>query len=436
MTGAARPVEPQGGALTVERLDRRGEGVAGALRVARALPGEVAAGRAEGGRIAAPRILAASAHRVEAPCPHYGACGGCALMHASDAFVARWKAGRVGRALAARGLAAPIAGVATSPPGSRRRATLAGRRLGRGGAVVGFHARASDAVTAIPGCRLLLPSLMAALPACEAIVGVGASRRAAMALTLTDAPEGVDVAARGGRALDAAARARLADLAREAGLARLSWDGEVVAQAAPPAQRFGPARVVPPPGAFLQATREGEAALLAVVRAGVAGAARVADLYAGCGTFALPLARAAEVHAVESDAAMLDALAAGWRGAPGLRRVTTRARDLARSPLAGAELAGLDAVVMDPPRAGAGPQAAALAAGGPARVVSVSCDPASFARDAATLVAGGYALGPVHVVDQFRWSSHVEVAAVLTRRGGDTRRDPPRDVLEAGAGRA
>ena len=271
-------------------------------------------------------------------------------------------------------------------------------------------------MTAIPACRILLPSLTAALPACEAIVSSGASRRGEMALTLTDAPEGVDVAATGGRPLDAASRERLAGTARDAGWARLAWDGEVVAQAAPPSQRFGPARVIPPPGAFLQATRQGEAALVAVVRAGLAGAARIADLFAGCGTFALPLARGAEVHAVEADAAMLDALAAGWRGAPGVRRVTTEARDLFRRPLTD-QLARFDAVVIDPPRAGAQAQAAALAAHGPARVACVSCDPATFARDAAALVAGGYRLGPVHVVDQFRWSPHVELAAILTREG-------------------
>ena len=421
---------PRGGALTVERLDRRGEGVAGGVRVARALPGEVVVGEVSAGampdgrtaapRIASPRILEPSAERVRARCPHYGACGGCSLMHASDPFVAAWKVERVRRALAARGLDAAVAGLATSPPMSRRRAVLSGRRLKRG-AVVGFHARASDAVTAIPLCRLLLPSLVAVLPACEAIVAAGASRRGEMSLTLTDAPEGVDVAVTGGRALDAALREGLGGIARAGGepsrpgIARLCWDGEVVAQSAAPAQRFGAARVVPPPGAFLQATREGEAALLAVVRAGLAGAGRVADLFSGCGTFALPLARAAEVHAVEADAAMLGALAAGWRGSACLRRVTTEARDLSRRPLSGEELAGFDAAVMDPPRAGAPAQAAALAAHGPPRVAFVSCDPASFARDAAVLVAGGYAMGPVHVVDQFRWSAHVEVAAILTR---------------------
>lgn len=425
--GPTAPQEPLtarlSGPLTIERLAASGEGVAGAWRVARALPGEVVEGEgalgapSSGGggapRIAAPRILEPSPDRVRAPCPHYGACGGCALMHASDAFVARWKVERVARALAARGIEAEIAGIATSSPNSRRRATLSGRRLRRG-AVVGFHARASDTVVAIARCHLLLPSLTAALPACEALVAAGGSRRGEVSIALADAPEGVDVAVSGGLPLDAGLRERLAGIAREGRLARLAWDGEVVAQSAPPSQRFGTARVVPPPGAFLQATREGEAALLAVVREGVAGALRVADLFAGCGTFALPLAARAEVHAVEADASMLAALSTGWRGAPGLRRVTTEARDLLRRPLA-EDLARFDAVVLDPPRAGALAQSEALARHGPGRVAYVSCDPASFARDAARLAAGGYRLGPVRVVDQFRWSGHVELAALLTR---------------------
>jgi 23S rRNA (uracil1939-C5)-methyltransferase len=174
---------------------------------------------------------------------------------------------------------------------------------------------------------------------------------------------------------------------------------------------MGRARVVPPPGAFLQATAEGEAALVRAVRETVGDAGRVADHFAGCGTFALPLAEGAEVHAVEGDAAMLAALDAGWRAAAGLRRVTTEARDLFRRPLLAGELKRFDAVVLDPPRAGAEAQARALAGSGVARVAMVSCNPVSFARDAAILVAGGYRLERVQVVDQFRWSGHVELAA-------------------------
>ncbi|MCC5983842.1 MAG: class I SAM-dependent RNA methyltransferase, partial [Rhodobacteraceae bacterium] len=194
-------------------------------------------------------------------------------------------------------------------------------------------------------------------------------------------------------------------------LARLAWEGEVIALAALPAQTFGRAQVVPPPGAFLQATEDGEATLLAAVRGAVGDAARVADLFAGCGTFTLPLAERAEVHAVEGDAAMLAALDAGWRRAAGLKRVRTETRDLFRRPLLADELACFDAVVIDPPRAGAAAQVAELARAQVPVIAAVSCNPVTFARDARVLVAAGYCLQTVQVVDQFRWSAHVELAA-------------------------
>ena len=399
--------------LRVGRLSARGEGMAEEIVVPRALPGEAVRGEVVGGRMPAPEVLRPSPHRVAPPCPHFGACGGCALMHASDRFVAAWKADAVRRALAARGIAAEVAGVATSPPASRRRAVLSGRRAG-GGAVVGFHARASEAVVPVPLCRVLTPALLALLPALEEVVAAGATRRGEVSLTVTEAAAGADVAVAGGPVPDAGRILALAGIARAAGIARLTWAGEPVALRAPPAQSFGGVRVVPPPGAFLQATRHGEAALRAVVMAALPDGPAV-DLFAGCGTFALPAASARAVHAVEGDAAMVDALVAGARGAAGLRPVTGAARDLFRRPLAGAELAPYAAAILDPPRAGAEAQAAALAAAGPPVIAHVSCNPVTFARDAATLIAGGYRMGPVHVVDQFRWSAHVELVAAFRR---------------------
>ncbi|MCC6000944.1 MAG: class I SAM-dependent RNA methyltransferase [Pararhodobacter sp.] len=405
--------------ITIERLNLRAEGVAGDMIVARALPGEVVAGAAEAGRIAQPRIMMPSPRRVAAPCRHYKSCGGCALQHADDGFVAGWKTEVVRKALARQGLQTVFRPMHVSPAGTRRRATLAGRRL-KAGALVGFHARASDTIAAVPDCLLLAPALMAVLPALEALVVAGGSRKGTMALAVTALQGGVDVAARGGRALDHALRADLPQIAARHGLARLTWEGELLWQPAPPVLRMGRAQVPVPAGAFLQATPQGEAALVAAVREAVAGHDRLADLFAGCGTFALPLAEQAEVHAVEGDAAALAALDSGWRAAPGLKRVTTERRDLFRRPLTGDELARHDALVIDPPRAGASAQMTeiARAAGvgqGPDVVAMVSCNPVSFARDAAVLVAVGYRLDWVQVVDQFRWSAHVELAARLVR---------------------
>ncbi|MCJ8138324.1 class I SAM-dependent RNA methyltransferase [Falsirhodobacter halotolerans] len=409
--------------LVADRLGHRGDAVAyvseaggpsGPVFMPRILPGEEVEGEITGDRMPAPRILTPSPDRVAAPCPHYRTCGGCALQHASDRFVAEWKRAVVVTALAGQGLEAAVDEAQTSPQRSRRRATLHGRRT-KGGALIGFHGRASDALVAVPNCLLLTPALMAGFPALEALVKAGGSRSGELALTVTDSTTGLDVAVTGGKPLDAALHGMLAQLAESQGLARLTWEGEVVALRQPPLQRFGAAPVAPPPGAFLQATEAGEAALLAFVTRTVDGAKRVADLFAGAGTFALPLARQAEVHAVEGDAAMIAALDKGWRAATGLKRVTSEARDLFRRPLDADELRGFDAVVIDPPRAGAEAQVRALAASRVPRIAMVSCNPVTFARDARILVEKGFTLDRVAVIDQFRWSTHVEVAAQFTR---------------------
>jgi 23S rRNA (uracil1939-C5)-methyltransferase len=402
--------------LTVERLGHRGDGIGAGLFVPGALPGETVAGEAEGGRLRDVRILAPSPERVRPPCPHARGCGGCTMQHAADPLVARWKEAIVAGALEGQGLTAPVRPILTSPPRSRRRATFHGRRT-RGGAIVGFHARGSAALVATPECLLVTPALRAALPGLAALVRAGASRGGELALTVTETATGPDVAVTGGKPAAAPLRRDLAAIAETHGIARLTWDGETVALRAPPRIALGPAQVELPPGAFLQATAAGEADLVAAVRAATAGAARIADLFAGCGTFALPLAAAAEVHAVEGDAAMAAALQRAARGAAGLRRVTVEARDLFRRPLEPDELAGFAAVVIDPPRAGAEAQTARIARARVPVVAMVACNPASFARDARLLAAAGYRLDWVQPVDQFRWSPHVELVAraVLTR---------------------
>jgi len=404
--------------VTIERLGHLGDGIGHAdgrpLYVARALPGEVVEGAREGDRIARPRILTPAPERVRPPCPHYGACGGCALQHATDGFVADWKRGIVAQALAAQGMRAEIRATQTSPAISRRRATFALKRT-KAGVLVGFHAPASWVVTDTPDCRLVAPSLTAARPALAEIAALGGSRKGALSATVTQLDNGLDVAVTGGKPADAALRRALAALCGTHGLVRLAWNGEPIAQAERAVLRLDGIAVSPPPGAFLQATKEGEVALRAAIAEATRGASRIVDLFAGVGTFALPLARTAEVHAVEGDPGMTEALAAGWRGATGLKRVTTEARDLFRRPLEPAELTGFEAAVIDPPRAGAEAQAARLARSAVPRIASLSCNPVSFARDARLLAAGGYRLDWVQVIDQFRWSPHVELAAQFTR---------------------
>ncbi|AHD02602.1 class I SAM-dependent RNA methyltransferase [Leisingera methylohalidivorans] len=403
---------------TISRLGHQGDGVAdGPLFAPRTLPGETVSGFAEGSRLTNIRIETPSEHRVQPACRHYKSCGGCQLQHASDGFVAEWKTEVVRTALTAQGLETEFRPIHTSPPLSRRRATLAVRRTKKG-AMAGFHGQASDVITEIPDCQLLEPALMAAIPVAEALAMAGASRKTPLAVTITTSVAGLDILVRNGKPLDGPLRIKLAQLADQYRIARLTWEDEPVAMEQPPVQSFGSARVCPPPGAFLQATLDGEAALLAAVQEVTIGAKRIIDLFAGCGTFALPLAQTAEVHAVEGERSMLEALDAGWRRAAGLKKVTTEVRDLFRNPLLPEDLnpfgAAFDAAVIDPPRAGAEAQTAQLAIARTPVIAYVSCNPVSFARDAKALVAAGYSLDWVQVVDQFRWSAHTELVARFT----------------------
>ncbi|WP_289042905.1 class I SAM-dependent RNA methyltransferase [uncultured Aliiroseovarius sp.] len=403
------------GTYLIERLGHLGDGIApGPVFAPRCLPGETITGEVVDGRIEAPRIITPSPDRVKASCPHYNACGGCALLHASDAFVADWKTDVVRTALAAHGLSPDFRPIQTSPPRSRRRAVLSAKRAKKG-AIIGFHGRKSDAITGIEHCHLLHPDILQALPALGELAMFGASRKGELSINVVQSAAGLDVAVTGGKPLDRELETDLAQALHQFGFARLAWNGEVIATETPPAQMFGAAAVVPPSGAFLQATREGEAALLDAVREVVGPAKSVVDLFAGCGTFALPLAQSADVLAVEGHAAMADALALGWRQTQGLRHVKTEVRDLFRNPLMADDLTGFDAAVIDPPRAGAEAQIEQLAVSDIARIAMVSCSAVTFARDAKTLVDAGYTLDWVQVVDQFRWSTHIEQVASFTQ---------------------
>ena len=401
--------------FTIERLGHQGDGIAeGPFYAPRILPGELISATSNGEQLSDIRILTPSDDRVQPPCRHYKSCGGCQLQHASDDFVTRWKQEIAQSALKAHGLETEWKPVSVSPPQSRRRATLAVRRTKKG-ALAGFHGRASGVITEIPECQLLDPALLAGVPVAQALAIAGGSRKGELSVLLTLSVSGLDVSVSGGKPLDGNLRIALGHLAESQNLARLTWDGELIALRAAPLQQFGPAEVLPPSGAFLQATRSGETALLGAVQEIVSDAARIADLFAGCGTFALPLAQNAEIYAVEGDKAMMAALDHGWRQAQGLKRVTTETRDLFRRPLLPDELKGFDAVVIDPPRAGAEAQIAELAKASVPIIAHVSCNPVSFARDAKTLCDAGYRLDWAQVVDQFRWSVHTELVAAFTR---------------------
>ena len=398
----------------IQRLGHHGDGIAagptGPIFAPMTLPGERVTGTLSGDRLEGVKILEPAPERVSAPCRHFRSCGGCAVQHAGDGYVAAWKRGIVETALAGQGIEAEIAGVDTSPAQSRRRASLSARRT-KSGAIAGFHGRASGAIVEVPDCQLLHPDLMRAIPVAEALAVAGGARKGELSVLATLSEAGLDISVKGGKELDEPLRLTLTEAAQKLDLARLSWEGELIVTRNPPFQRFGRAQVVPPPGAFLQATQHGQETLLAYVLEIVKGAKKVADLFAGCGTFALPLSERAEVLAVEGDRAMTAALEDGWRRAGGLHALSAMQRDLFRDPLEGEDLKGIQAAVIDPPRAGAEAQVRALAEARMPVIAAVSCNPVTFARDARHLLAAGYRMGPVTVVDQFRWSPHVEVVA-------------------------
>ncbi|MDB6176807.1 class I SAM-dependent RNA methyltransferase [Paracoccus sp. Z330] len=401
----------------IERLGRRGDGIAtgpdGKALASLTLPGEQVEGMAVDGRIASPRIVTPSPDRVRATCPHYRSCGGCSLMHGSDQFVHAWKQRVVTTALGAQGVQASVTGTHVSPPMSRRRAVLSGRRTKKS-AQVGFHAKASDMIVDVQECQVIEPRILQTLPLLRRIVSAGASRSAELSLTVIAGPSGLDVAVTGGKAMDSSLFQTLAALAEAGDLARLDWDGQPITRRTPYLDMAG-AQLAYPPAAFLQATPDGEDALQRAVGAIVGEAEDVVDLFSGCGTFTLPLAAHAGVHAVEGLAPPLAALDNAWRNAPGLRRVTTEIRDLARNPLLADELDRFDAIVIDPPRSGAEAQSRQIAASQVGRVAFVACDPVTFARDARILTQGGYRIGRLWVVDQFRWSPHVETVTEFVK---------------------
>lgn len=404
--------------LRIERLGHRGDGVAtGPVYVARALGGELVEAEVSGERGRLLRVVEPSPDRVEAYCPEVGRCGGCATQELAQDAALEWKRTLLIEAFGREGLdvADKVAPCLDAHGAGRRRATFHARSGADGRLAVGFAEARSHAIAAIRDCPLLAPQLDSALTAARAVAGALAARKKPLDLAVTATDAGLDLDARGSGPVPESLRLKLVALAEALDLARLSIHGDVIVERRRPVIAIGRASVVPPPGGFLQATVLGEATLARLATAAVGDAKRVADLFCGVGAFALRLAERAEVFAADSDRPAIDALTAAARAAPGLKRVTAEARDLFRRPLAAGELSRFDAVVFDPPRAGAEAQARALAASKVARVVAVSCAVATLARDAAILIRGGYALEAIVPVDQFRHSAHVEAVATFRR---------------------
>ena len=404
--------------VVIARLGSRGDGIAetphGAVFVPRALHGETALIERDRGRGHLVHVETPSPARVEPFCPYFAACGGCAAQHMSAPLYADWKRGTVDGALQQAGIEASLEPLIDAHGAGRRRVTLHAR-FNDGETRVGYMAARSHDLIAIAHCPIAEPALKRAPEAARAIAARLAGAKKPLDLQVTATETGLDIDIRGHGPLANSERQALIETAAAQDLARVSLHGEILVEQRAPMVTMGRAPVILPPGAFLQATRTGEEALARLVLGACAGGRRVADLFAGCGPFALRLAEGAEVHAIDGDAPSLAALDRAWRMTPGLKRIGTETRDLFRRPLLGPELARFDAVVLDPPRAGAEAQARQLAASKVPVVASVSCDAGTFARDAAIFIAGGYRLEQVTPVDQFKYSAHVELVGVFRR---------------------
>ncbi|MEM9105545.1 MAG: class I SAM-dependent RNA methyltransferase [Pseudomonadota bacterium] len=407
--------------LVIEALGAQGDGIARLddqpIYIPYTLPGETVLANRKGAKAQLARIEQVSPDRVDPACPHFGPrgqkCGGCSLQHMERSAYNRWKRQRVVDALMARGIETDVAALVACPVGSRRRAVFSAFPA-KSGLVLGFNQAATNTVIDIRECTVLLPGIVAALPPLKRLA-VEVAGRKPFRLNVLSTASGLEVRIEGRGNLPDRQRQSAIERALQMDLARLSLDDEILIETRKPVLSIDGIDVAPPPGSFFQATEAAQNKMIDTICGFLSSAGHIADLFSGCGTFSLPLARRSSVHAVESDGPALAAASHAVRHTQGLKPLTTDRRDLFRSPLTPGELKKTDAVVFDPPRAGAQAQAQEIANSGVQKVAAVSCNPATLARDLRILIDGGYRLLAVTPIDQFLWSHHVEAIALLER---------------------
>jgi 23S rRNA (uracil1939-C5)-methyltransferase len=412
--------------VTIDRLGGFGDGIAegasGRLHIPFTAPGDVARVEIGGKSAAVVELLSPGPARIAPPCRHFGRCGGCALQHLDPSAAAAWKRERALEALSRAGLAdTPVADTVAIPPGTRRRAALAAKRIGAG-VVLGFAERASHRLIDLAECPVLRPELVALVEPLRALLARILQRGEAsdLALSLTDS--GIELTIIRPREPSLIEREALASFAEAHDLARVAWrsaahrDAEPIAARRTPMVRLGGYPVALPAGAFLQPSAEGEAALTRLVLQALGPGGSIVDLFSGLGTFALPASSRGQIAAYDGDKEAIAALGATVRANGLSGRISATRRDLFRDPLTTSELNGYAAAIIDPPRAGADAQSRELAQSTIGRVAAVSCNPGTFARDAAIMIAGGYRLEQVTPVDQFPWTTHVELVATFLRQ--------------------
>jgi 23S rRNA (uracil1939-C5)-methyltransferase len=407
--------------VTITRLGAQGHGIAegenGPVYVPYALPGETVAIARNGNHGAVMSTALASADRIEPLCRHFhpdrDACGGCSLQHLADAPYRAFKRALVVDALKSRGLTPEVRELVTAQPSERRRAVFSARQTEKG-LLLGFNRAETNHIVSVEECPIVSPGIITRLEAIRAIGQSLASGSETFRLTVLETLSGLDLAAEGLKPLfDKQRRAVTETVLALKGIARVSVNGEILIEPQKPLIDFGGVKVSPPPGAFTQATKQAEDAMADLVSGHIGKAKRVLDLFAGSGTFALRLARTAKVHAVEGEEKPLKALDHAARNTQGLKPVTVEKRDLFRRPMIPLELKNYDAVVFDPPRAGAEMQVKELARSNIKTIAAVSCNPVTLARDLRILVDAGYKIRSVTPIDQFLWSPHVEAVALV-----------------------
>ncbi|MDI7861463.1 class I SAM-dependent RNA methyltransferase [Rhizobiaceae bacterium n13] len=411
--------------VTISKLGAQGDGIAngpdGPIYIPFGLPGEtVAIARVKNHRTIM-SITRPSPDRREPLCRHFGpdgvggACGGCSLQHLGDDAYRSFKRDLVIDALKSKGLAPAVGDLVVAHPGERRRVVFAARKTEKE-LLLGFNQAESHHIVSISECPIASAAITSRLDAIKAIGKAMATSAEPFRITVLETLSGLDLSVEGIKGLsDQKRRATIETTLGLRGIARVSLNGEILVEPMKPILDFGGVQVSPPPGSFTQATKPAEDIMAELVTSHVGKAKRIADLFAGSGTFSLRLARTGRVHAVEAEDKALKALDHAARNTQGLKPVSIEKRDLFRRPLMASELKVFDAVVFDPPRAGAEFQSQELARSGVKKIVAVSCNPLTLARDLAILVAGGYRVTSVTPIDQFLWSSHVEVVASLEK---------------------
>ncbi|HKY86840.1 MAG TPA: methyltransferase [Pseudorhodoplanes sp.] len=408
--------------LVISHIGHRGDGVAetadGDVFIPYTLPGETVEAEAVPGhpdRRNLLRVEAPSPNRIAPFCPHFGICGGCATQHWADAPYRAWKRDLVVTALSQARIDAPVGDLIDAHGDGRRRAVLHARAGNTKDILeVGFSTLRAHTLVPIDACPVLSPSMAGTIPAAWAIAEALSPLKKPLDIQVTATLNGLDVDVRGSGPLGTKQTSALARIAEQHRLARITRHGELVTQRVAPVVRMGRATLTLPPGSFLQATQLGEETLARLAAGHAAKSKTIADLFCGVGPFALRLAETAKVTAMDSDEAALAALAQAAH-APGLKPVAVQKRDLFRRPLTAPELKGFDTVIFDPPRQGAEAQARELAKSKVPLVIAVSCNAATFARDAKILLDGGYKLSAVTPVDQFKYTAHVEIVARFAR---------------------